>query len=235
MQRYFAKKKKEDSFILYDTDLHHIKNVMRCKVGDTIEVVYDNVVYKCNISNLTPLQLIVLEKIDNDSEMNIDLTIAISLVNEQKMDLILQKLTELGVSKIIPIKTERSIIRLDANKEIKKINRWQLICKEASEQSKRSIIPQVTKIMTLEELTKVHNKIKLICSLNENSQLLSNYLHSNINDILFTIGPEGGFTIQEEKKLLESGFLPVSFGKRVMRVETAAIYVASVINYIYEG
>lgn len=235
MQRYFAKGKKDDSIILYDTDLHHIKNVMRYKVGDTIEVVYEKIVYLCRITSLEPFLLETIKEYNNDSEMNIDLTIAISLVNEQKMDLILQKLTELGVSKIIPVKTERSIVKLDANKEIKKINRWQTICKEASEQSKRVKIPQVMPIVTIEELSKIKNEMKLICSLDEKSQLLSNYLRIDINEILFVIGPEGGFTILEEKKLLENGFLPVSLGKRIMRVETAAIYAASIINYIYEG
>lgn len=235
MQRYFAKERIKDNFVLYEKDLHHIKNVMRFKVEDMIEVVYDSIIYTCKIIKLEPLLLEIITKSDHDSEMNIDLTIAISLVNEQKMDLILQKLTELGVSKIIPIKTERSIVKLDANKEIKKITRWQTICKEASEQSKRNKIPKVTPIVTIEELSKAKNEVKLICSLNENSELLSNYLAEDNKDFLFTIGPEGGFTIEEEKKLLEKGFLPVSLGKRVMRVETAAIYVASIINYIYEG
>ena len=181
------------------------------------------------------MSLKTIDKIQKNSEMNIELNVAISLVNEQKMDLILQKLTELGVSKIIPIKTERSIVKLDAEKEKKKIIRWQTICKEASEQSKRTKIPEVTRIMNLEELSKISKEIKLICSLNENSRSISNYLHKDIKEILFTIGPEGGFTIEEEKKLLTNGFLPVSLGKRVMRVETAAIYIASIINYIYEG
>ena len=77
--------------------------------------------------------------------------------------------------------------------------------------------------------------MKLICSLNEKSKTISNYLTNDIEEILFTIGPEGGFTSNEEEILLKNGFLPVSLGKRVMRVETAAIFVASIINYIYEG
>lgn len=235
MQRYFAKKKDDDDFILYDNDIHHIKNVMRFKNGEKIEVVYDNDVYLCEIIDLNPLSLRKIEKLQEDSEMNIELIAAISLVNEQKMDLILQKLTELGVSKIIPIKTERSIIKLDALKETKKINRWQTICKEASEQSKRKIIPAVSPITTIDELSKISKEMKLICTLNDNCQPLSNYLQKNTKQVLFAIGPEGGFAPNEEKKLIENGFLPVSLGKRVMRVETAAIYVASIINYIYEG
>ena len=103
MQRYFAKEKEEQSFILQDSDIHHIKNVMRCKINDKIEVVYENIVYICQIKNINPLQLEICDIVKEDRESPIDLTIAIALVNEQKMDLILQKLTELGVSKIIPV------------------------------------------------------------------------------------------------------------------------------------
>ena len=113
MQRYFAKEKNEDNFILYENDIHHIKNVMRYKEGDEIEVVYEKIVYKCKIKNVFPLKLDIISSNNEDREMNLELTIAISLVNEQKMDLVLQKLTELGVSSIIPIKTERSIIKID--------------------------------------------------------------------------------------------------------------------------
>ena len=235
MQRYFAKEKLIDDFILYDTDIHHIKNVMRYQINDEIEVVFENIVYICKIKSITPLSLEIINKKNEDSEMNITLSVAVSLVNEQKIDLILQKLTELGVSNIIPIKTERSIVKLDEKKALNKINRWQMICKEASEQSKRTKIPKVNKIISLNELSEIPADTKLICSLNEFSKPLNTYLKKDTNNILFAIGPEGGFTSNEEKLLLENKFLPVSLGKRVMRVETATIYVASIINYIYEG
>ena len=235
MQRYFAKSKDSNQFILEDTDYHHIKNVMRNHIGDQIEVVYDTVVYICKITNLNPVTLEITDTLIQNSEMNINVTVALSLVNEQKFDLIIQKLTELGVSNIIPIKTERSIVKLDAKKIPKKIERWQMICKEASEQSKRIKIPKVHNIISLKELTNVENNLKLICSLSENTKPLKEYLKQDTKEVLFVIGPEGGFSSQEEKMLLANNFLPVSLGKRVMRVETAAIYVASIINYICEG
>ena len=235
MQRYFAKEKINDKLILYDSDIHHIKNVMRGRINDKIEVVFDDIVYLCNIDNIDPLSLSILSKTIEDKEMDIELTIAVSLVNEQKMDLILQKLTELGVSKIIPIKTERSIVRLDDKKESKKIQRWQTICKEACEQSKRTKLPKVENIMSLSELSNIETNLKLICSLNDKTKPLREYLNDNIESIIFVIGPEGGFTEKEETFLIDKGYLPVSLGKRVMRVETATIYVASIINYICEG
>ena len=235
MQRYFAKSKKDNQFLLEEKDYHHIKNVMRYHIGDNIEVIYDNKLYICNIKNITPLMLETIECIDQNNELNIDITIAISLVNEQKLDIILQKITELGVSNIIPIKTERSIIKLDDKKMTNKLIRWQTICKEASEQSKRTKIPKGHNVMSLKELTNIDNKLKLLCSTSNGTKPINDYLTDNIKEILFVIGPEGGFSETEEEFLLTKGFLPVSLGKRILRVETAAIYVASIINFRYEG
>ena len=235
MQRYFVKEKNNDNFILEKTDVHHIKKVMRCKTNDKIEVVYDKKVYLCNIDNIETLELSVIESYEEDRNANIELTVAVSLVGEQKFDLIIQKLTELGVNKIIPVKTERSIVKIDASKEEKKKIRWQTICKEASEQSHRVTIPEITNVMTMKQLLTQKHQLNLICSLNENTKHLSHYLTNEIKDILFIVGPEGGFSKNEETFLIENGFKPTSLGKRVLRVETAAIYVASIINYIYEG
>ncbi len=235
MQRYFAESKINDDFILKESDIHHIKNVMRNKIEDQIEVVYDGKIYISAIASLEPIKLQIIKEIDEDREIDINLTIAVSLVQEQKFDLILQKLTELGISTIIPLKTDRSIVKLDDKKITKKLTRWQMICKEASEQSKRTIIPKVTDIKTLQELNDINIKNKFICSLSENTLKLNEYLKDELKDILFVIGPEGGFSQNEENYLLKNGFKPVSLGKQVLRVETAAIYIASIINYRYGG
>ena len=235
MQRYFAKDKINNELILYESDIHHIKNVMRCKEHDQIEVVFNEIVYICNIVSLEPLKLSIIKEQRESKHLNIDLTIAISLVQEQKFDLILQKLTELGVNRIIPLKTERSIVKIDDKKIDKKITRWQTICKEASEQSKRTNIPKIDKIKTIKEIINENDELKLICSLNEKTQYIDSYLKDDIHNILFIIGPEGGFSKEEESFLLNNNFKPVSLGSRVLRVETAAIYVTSIINYKYRG
>ena len=235
MQRYFVKEKNNEKFILSDSDIHHIKRVMRCKNNDKIEIVYDKTVYLCNIDNIENLTLSIIDNYQEDRELKVNLTIAISLVQEQKFDLILQKLTELGVSSIIPLKTERSIVKLDESKQEKKKNRWITICKEASEQSHRVTIPEVKNIMSMKELLNNKKELNLICSLNENTKPLDEYLDNNLKDILFVIGPEGGFSKKEEEFLMENGFQATTLGKRVLRVETAAICVASIINYVYKG
>ena len=235
MQRYFVKEKNNDNFILAESDIHHIKKVMRCKNNDKIEVVYNKKVYLCNIDNIDSLTLSIIDSYEEDRESNIDLTIAVSLVQEQKFDLILQKLTELGVTSIIPIKTERSIVKIDSSKEQKKKLRWETICKEASEQSHRVTIPQIHNIMTMKELLNHRKQINLICSLNDETKPLEAYLKDDVKNILFVIGPEGGFSQKEEEFLIENSFQATTLGKRVLRVETAAIYVASIINYVYKG
>lgn len=235
MQRYFVKEKVNNQFILENSDIHHIKKVMRYQNNDKIEIVFEQKVYLCNIDDINSLTLSIIDCYEENRQSNINLTIAISIVQEQKFDLILQKLTELGVNEIIPVKTERSIVKLDQSKEQKKKIRWETICKEASEQSKRTTIPKIHNIVSLKDLPKYQKHLNLICSLNDTTKPLSTYLTNDIQDLLFVIGPEGGFTQKEEDYLTSLGFKSTSLGKRVLRVETAAIYVASIVNYIYEG
>lgn len=232
MQRYFAKDKENNIFTLYESDLHHIKNVMRMQVNDQIEVVFDSIVYLCQIKNINPINLEIIKVIEENNELNIKLCVAIGLVKEQKMDLILQKLTELGVSEIIPLKMERSIVKIE-DKIAKKLARWQMICKEASEQSKRNIIPKIDSVLTLEELVKKDYDIKLVASVKQKENFISNYLQRQDKcvKIIIVIGPEGGISDNEEEYLNKSGYTSVTLGKMVMRVETAAIYVASIVNY----
>ena len=235
MQRYFVKEKNKENFILENSDIHHIKKVMRCKNNDKIEIVYDKKVFLCNIDEIETMKLSIIDSYKEDRESNVNLTIALSLVQEQKFDLILQKLTELGVNNIIPLKTERSIVKIDKQKEEKKKTRWESICKEASEQSHRVTIPKIEKIINMNELLNYKKQQNLICSLTDKTQPLEEYLNKDNKEILFVIGPEGGFSNKEENFLIQNGFLPTTLGKRVLRVETAAIYVASIINYVYKG
>ncbi len=233
MQRYFSDKLNDNKFELKNDDLYHITRVMRMKTGDTIEVVYDNEVYICelNISNKEVEAFIknkdILKEIDN-----IEKTLIIPLLKENKMDLILQKATELGVTKIIPVIMERSIIKLEKDKEIKKIERWNKICKEASEQSKRIDIPVITEVKILEELKDLEG-LKVVCSTKEKQNTVKKFLNENknYNSISFIIGPEGGISEKEETYLNSIGFTSISLGNNIMRVETVPIYVLSVLNY----
>ena len=231
MQRYFIKNK---DMLLEESDIRHIKKVMRMSINDKIEVVYNNKLHICEITSLEPFNIKVIEKLDEDKKTKIELTVAVALVKEQKMDLILQKLTELGVSRIIPVSMERSIVKLDKERFNKKKVRWESICKEASEQSKRTNIPIIEDIKSIKDLTKEDADLKLVASTKEKEKLLNYYLQS-IEDcakIIMVIGSEGGISDKEEDILVSNGYNRVSFGNLIFRVETATIYVASIINYI---
>ncbi len=230
MQRYFAKNIKENKIILSNSDMHHIKNVMRMKENDKVEVVYDKKIYLCNLDN--NLELHIDTVINEDKELPKEIIAIIGLVKEQKMDLVLQKLTELGVSKIIPVNMERSIVKLDTKKEDKKLIRWNTICKEASEQSKRNTIPIVTNVINFKDIINVDVDLKLCCSVSEKDNIISNYIsNNNYNSVSFVIGPEGGLTLKEENYLKENNYNLVSLGSLVFRMETACIYMASILNY----
>lgn len=233
MQRYFVNKKNANKLILSNDDVHHIKNVMRNKSGDLIECIHEEKLYICQIDNPSNYEVSIIEEKEDNNELNIDVTIAIALVKEQKMDLILQKLTELGVSRIIPVKMERSIVKLDDIKFKKKKERWIKICKEASEQSKRNKIPEITDIYTIKELEEIDSDYKFVCSTKNRNNLINKCLQDKVScaKMIFVIGPEGGISSSEEDLLESFGYIPMTLGNRIMRVETAAIYIASIINY----
>ena len=234
MQRYF-KDTNLDIFELSSDDSYHIIKVMRNNIGDKVEVVIDKHLYICEIIQIKDLVTVQkMREVESDSELPCYVTIAQSLVKEQKMDLILQKSCELGVSEIIPINTTRSIVKLD-KKETKKVERWNRILKEASEQSKRIVIPKVNGIMDIKDLCNLDYDIKILCTVNELSMSLKEVLSKDLNNlkIMFVIGPEGGFTEMEEEMLIGNGFISTSFGKRVLRTETASLYALSIINYIF--
>jgi len=234
MQRYFGINKINDEIILKESDIHHIKNVMRMKVFAKIEVVYENTTYLCEITNLKNFQLKII-KTNKSEDQYSNLTMVISLLKEQKQDLVLQKLTELGVEKIIPLKLERCVVKLDLEKEIKKLKRWEEICKEASEQSKRTNIPKIEKIHTINDLEKIDADYKFVLSTKENEKNLNMSLQKvkSCDKIIILVGPEGGITNEEENYLNQIGFESVSLGNNILRAETASIYIASIIKYLY--
>lgn len=230
MQQYFAKNKNLE---LEDSDYHHIKNVMRMKKGDTIKVVYDDVIYTCKltlVSNKSSFEIISKE---TKKEKAFEIDVAFSLIKEQKLNYLLQKATELGVDKLLPLYTKRCVVKVEPKKELSKKERWSKICKEASEQSFRSDIPIISNILSLNVLIKESYDLKLLCSLNKNTENIKKVLEKNNKcvKILLVVGPEGGFEPSEEQFLLENGFLSVSLGENVLRAETAVVAGISMIKY----
>lgn len=232
MQRYFAKDKIENKIILEESDLRHIKTVMRMQDNDEIEVVFDNKLYLCCIENVKlNLQISVKKELKKDTK-NQEITLIIPILKEQKMDYILQKSTELGVTKIIPVTTERTLVKLDEKGFLKKLERWNKICKEASEQSKRLDIPLIQNMVKLNDL-KSMDGVSIVCSTITSNSIKTSFQNKPLCDkINIVIGPEGGLSKKEEEFLNNIGFESVSLGKRILRVETAPLMVLSILNYI---
>lgn len=230
MQRYFAI---NQNLELDQNDIHHIINVMRMKLNEKFIILYDNIENECIIDSINKKDLTysVVKSTKIEINKNYKVTLAISLIKEQKLDYVLQKSTELGVDEIILLNTNRSIIKInDVESKIKRYNR---ICKEASEQSHRSNVPVINGILNISELTENKSDLKLLCTVNEVSTNIKEILHksNNYGTLLIVIGPEGGFSSTEEQILIKNGFISVSLGNNVLRAETAPLYILSVINY----
>ena len=232
MQRYFSNLCENNEYLLSKDDDYHINKVMRMKIHDKIEIVDDRKTFICEITSLNPIKAKVIEEINEDNESKLDIILVQSLVNETKMDYVLQKGTELGIYEFYPFKAHNSVIK-ENDKTNKKIVRWQKIVKEASEQSKRNIIPKVHNIVDLKELCQLKADVKLLLSVNEASKNIKNILKENkkYDTLIIVIGPEGGFTQDEETTLINNGFISTSLGKRVLRTETAGMVAISMINY----
>ena len=231
MQRYFSEVKKDNLFLLKDEDLYHIKTVMRMNINDEIEVVYEQKVYICKLDK--NYNAIIEKVIENNIIKKMNYVLCVPILQEQKMSFILQKATELGVDLIIPILTSRSMVKMK-DKENKKIERWKRICKEASEQSKRVTIPEVSEIKKITDLNL--DGLKFVCSTKEKDNTLKKVLKNNLkcDKIIMVVGPEGGLTLDEENQLIDLGFIPTSLGDNILRVETAPLYLLSVLNYEME-
>ena len=228
MQRYFSSKKENNLFTLSSNDMYHIKKVMRMKPNDTIEVVYDESLYICTLDS--DYNVVISDYINKDNTKTKHITLCIPLLSDQKFSFILQKATELGVDEIIPVMTNRSIAKI--NDVDKKLTRWNSICKEASEQSKRRDIPSISTIKKIDDLS--ISGLKIVCSTKENLKTIKNVLQNNTkcDKMVLMVGPEGGLEDVEEEKLVNLGFIPVTLGKNILRVETVPIYLLSIINYL---
>lgn len=226
MQRYFSDKKNDNTFLLKDDDWRHIRKVMRMSNGDLIEVVYEEKLYICKLED----NFVTIEECFESEIKKIKYTLVLPILQEQKMSFVLQKATELGIDEIIPILTDRSKVKID-EKEDKKLLRWNRICKEAAEQSKRLTIPFINNITSIDKIDV--DGLKIVCSTIEKQNTLKKVLKNNLNcdRIVMGVGPEGGLTQKEEQNFIEKGFIPVSLGSNIMRVETVPIYLLSILNY----
>ena len=237
MQRYFAKLV-NNQIVLEDGDIHHITHVMRMKMGEEIEVVVDGHLYDCLIDNINPLNVSINYEIPTDCEIKNDVTLLYTLAKGDKIDLVIQKATELGVKRIILLSSERCVVKWDEKDAEKKIARFQKIVKEASEQSHRIIVPEILGVYPLNNIPSyLLADTNLFAYEKEagNTDSLYNLVLNNSSSISVLVGPEGGFSEKEADMMINKyHFHPVSLGKRILRSETAAIYAMSVISFLLE-
>ena len=233
MQRYVV----DENLKLDKKDINHIINVMRLNVNDQIKLINNGTIYDAIITKIEKNNVLykIIKKEESKSLKDYKVIIACSIIKEQKMDYLLQKATELGVDEIIPIISERTIVKV--KQASSKIDRWNRIIKESVEQSHRVSIPIIKDIISLKELSNLEYSIKILCNTNEKSKNIKKVLQDSKkrDTIIIVVGPEGGFTDSEINYLENSGFISTSLGKNILRAETVPLYVLSVINYEFMG
>jgi 16S rRNA (uracil1498-N3)-methyltransferase len=221
-------------------EIHYLRDVLRLKTGVLLTVCTPSGrEFISEIEAFLPDHVLLRIKKINTPEHheNMHLTIACAIPKNVKMDDIIDKLTQLGVNRIIALVTERVIVRLNDHKKGLRLNRWRAIAKNACQQSQRSSIPDITAITTLSELltTAADYDLKLIPTLEGERKKITQAFtdFKNPRRILILIGPEGDFTQNEVDQAKEAGCIPVSLGQRVLRVDTAAIAIAGFIRFYY--
>lgn len=228
MQRYFINKKIESNIVQIHEDFHHIKNVMRMKVGHNIIVSDQQTAHIAEIVGFydSYVEVEIMGEIESN-ELPVEITIGIGMMQNKKIDFLIQKLTELGVAQIIPIKMKRSIVKTKDTK----MDRWNKIAKEAAEQSHRLRIPSILEPMTINEVGKLEFKNKFLAyESTKDKQDITNLGE----DSIFIIGPEGGIDLDEVEHLKKCGYKEITLGKRILRAETAPLFIMSVVSYSIE-
>ncbi|WP_430785171.1 16S rRNA (uracil(1498)-N(3))-methyltransferase [Virgibacillus flavescens] len=247
MQRYFVPEDQweNNNLIISGDDAHHITRVMRGNTGDKLICNHPNgyaVLGEITSLEQERVSVLILESIEESVELPVSVTIAQGLPKGDKLEHVLQKGTELGAFKFIPFSADRSIVKWDEKKASKKMFRFAKIVKEASEQSHRNRIPDVTPVMKIEQLIAESKEYDVKIFAYEEEAKTKEFVSfaSVINQlksdqrIIVCIGPEGGFSDMEVSLLKENNFKSVRLGPRILRTETASLYVLASISYQLE-
>ena len=249
MPRFFVRNEqvKEKTIEILGEDIKHIKNVLRKQIGDKLEICNQDTKksYICEIEKLEDKSILtkIIEELKKDDN-KISVDIYQGLPKADKMKLIIQKSVELGVNAIIPVAMKRCVVKIDPKDEIKKITRWQKIAESAAKQSGRNTIPEVNNIVNIEKITQLIKKYDCVIVAYENEKentikhellkLKEKVKTNNKIKIAIVIGPEGGLEEKDVELLKQNGAKIVTLGNRILRTETVALNVLSVIMYELE-
>lgn len=232
MQQYFGVSKKDNNITLNTNDLNHIKSVMRMKENDKIIVVYGDKSYICFLNK--DLMSASINKIFKEYKEKNNFRVYVPLLSEEKMSFILQHGTELGITEFVVVMYSHCKYKLPKKDFDKKLQRWNKILKEATEQSYRLVKPTLENIIEIKDV-KGDASVNILCSLDKsNVKRLTDVLTlSNCSDTMnIVFGPEGGLSNIEEDILVEKGYTKTSLGNDVLRTETVPLMIASVKKYL---
>ena len=252
MPKFFVENNqiKNDTIYIRNQDVNHIKKVLRKNIEDEITICNENTKqdYLCKITNIEENEITckILKELETNVESNIEVSIFQGLPKADKMELIIQKSVELGVHDITPIEMKRCVVKLKEKDKTKKIERWQKISEVAAKQCGRNYIPKINNIENLKEISE---KIKdydvvLVAYEEEKEKTKKNELKLLKKDnqennkkikIAIVIGPEGGIDKEEINALEKNGAKIITLGKRILRTETVALNVLSIIMYELEN
>lgn len=237
MHRFFVPQLYAEEMTIKDVDARHISKVLRMQPGDKIQIVSDDgVTAIAEIAAIESDSVAVrcLEKLAESHEPSVKITLAQGLAKGEKMDFVIQKAVEMGVSSIVPVAMEHSVVRLEGVKAEKKVERWQKIAEAAAKQSKRDIVPQVQQVQSVKEML-ANNPLqhKIIAYECEDRLGLKTALQNcgKLDELLLIIGPEGGISEAELQLARENNAVPVSLGRRILRAETAGVVALAAILY----
>ena len=231
MRQYFVEGKLETGIPheLSQQQSHHILDVLRMKDDDQIRVIdSDNRVFSALLKIDGSKALIICEKLIEVEQNENEVILCAAMIKKEKWELIIQKACELGATMIVPLITERTIIKLEQKEIGKKLDRYNKIALEACQQSNRNRIVKVMEPIRLKDIDKYARMTSFVCYEKERNTLISDL--DLKQSCCFVIGPEGGFSTSEIEVLQQKGFVPVSLGNDILRAETACFYGLSVIK-----
>jgi 16S rRNA (uracil1498-N3)-methyltransferase len=224
-------------------DAYHIARSLRMAVGDEITLADGSgKEYICRLTKIRDEECCaeILTEQASTCESPAEITLYMAYPKSDKLELIIQKCTELGVSQVIPVETSRSVVHLDGNKAGKKLERWQKIAQEASQQSKRVQVPTVGPYYNWKQMLKALEQaegLTIVFWEDEQTQSLKALLRSQMakpQRINLIVGPEGGLSEDEVAQLRDLGAVSASLGKRILRTETAGMAGISMIMYEFD-
>lgn len=233
----------DDTAIILGKDVNHIKNVLRMKIGEEIRILNgrDDKEFCCQIEKMEEERVLCKIRFVKQGGLELPAQVFLfqGLPKGDKMDLIVQKSVELGVTEIIPVATKRSIVKLDEKKAGRKEERWNKISEAAAKQSRRQHIPKVRSVMEWQEALNYAKEfeVKLIpYELSSGMEETKGQIESIApgQRVGIFIGPEGGFEEEEINLAKEGGVIPITLGKRILRTETAGFTILAWIMYHLE-